>query len=102
MRERKIFLKHDKTAKAAILMGGMAFVWMGYSLISKFLALISMNFRGLLIVSHVIIGLFALFLGIFIVLDEIKKTKNFMRVTFFSWTIAIFLGVVLYIFYIAQ
>jgi uncharacterized membrane protein YozB (DUF420 family) len=97
---KKNFLKHDAMAKIAILIGSSSFVWMGYSLISNFLAFISINFMGLLIVSHVIIGLSALFMGVSLVLDEIKKTKTFMKVTFISWTAAIFLGVVLYIIYI--
>jgi len=98
---KKHFLKHDKMAKMAVIIGVLSFLWMGYSLISNFLALISMSIMGLLIVSHVIIGLLALFMGVFLVLDEIKKTKTFMRVTFVSWIAAIFLGVLSYIMYIA-
>lgn len=95
------FLKHDKMSRIAILLGSLSFVWMGYSLISNFLALISLTFKGLLIVSHLIVGLLALFMGIFTVLDEIKKTKTSMRVIFVSWTGAIFLGAVIYIIYLA-
>ncbi len=99
--KKKNFLKHDKLTKIAVFLGSLAFVWMGYSLIFSFLAFISMTFKGVLIVSHVIAGLLALFMGISIVLDEIKKTKNIMRVTFVSWTVAIFFGILLYIFYMA-
>jgi uncharacterized membrane protein YozB (DUF420 family) len=99
--KKKNFLKHDKLAKVSVLIGSLSFVWMAYSLISNFLALISMTFRGLLIVSHVVIGLLALFTGIFFVLDEIQKTKTVMIVTFISWAAAIFLGVLLYIIYVA-
>jgi hypothetical protein len=99
--KKKKFLKHDKLAKISVLIGSLSFVWMAYSLISNFLALISMTFRGLLIVSHVVIGLLALFTGIFFVLDEIQKTKTIMIVTFISWAAAIFLGVLLYIIYLA-
>ena len=98
---RKNFLKHDKLTKIAALLGSMAFVWMGYSLIFNFLEFISMTFRGVLIVSHVIIGILALYMGVFIVLDDIKKTKTSMRVAFVSWIGAISLGVLLYILYIA-
>ncbi len=99
--KKKNFLKHDKMAKISVLIGSLSFAWMGYSLVSSFLALISMTFRGLLIVSHVVIGLLALFMGIFFVLDEIQKTKTAMIVTFISWAAAIFLGVLLYIIYLA-
>ncbi len=43
---RKNFLKHDKTAKTAVLLGGLSFIWMGYSLVSNFLPLISITFMG--------------------------------------------------------
>jgi hypothetical protein len=99
--KKKNFLKHDKLAKISVVMGSLSFVWMGYSLISNFLALISVTFRGLLIISHAVIGLLALFTGIFLVLDEIKKTKTAMIVTFISWAVAIFLGILLYIIYVA-
>lgn len=99
---RKKFLKqHDTASKIAVLVGYLSLMWMGFSLVSNFLPLISITLTGLLIVSHAIIGLFALFMGLFLVLDEIKKTKISMQVTFFSWTAAIFLGIVLYIVYIA-
>ena len=98
--KKKNFLKHDKMSKILVFIGSLSFLWMGYSLISNFLAFISMTFRDLLIVSHVIVGLLALFMGIFLVLDEIEKTKTSMRVTFVSWTGAILLGVILYIMYI--
>jgi hypothetical protein len=99
--KKKNFLNHDKMAKIAVLIGSLSFVWMGYSLISNLLALISMTFRGSLIVSHVIIGSLAIFMGVFLVLDEIKKTETSMRIIFVSWTAAIFLGAVLYIMYLA-
>lgn len=98
---KKNFSNHDKMAKIAILIGSLSFVWMGYSLISNFLTLVAMTFMGFLIVSHVIIGLLALFMGIFLILDEIKKTKNSMRAIFISWAAAIFLGALLYIMYLA-
>ncbi len=92
----KNFLKHDKTAKASVLLGGLSFIWMGFSLVSNLLSLISTTFTGLLILSHVIIGALALFTGLFLVLDEIRKTRMFMIVAFSSWTAAMFLGFILY------
>lgn len=94
---RKNFLKHDEMAKIAVFLGGLSFIWMGYSLVSNFLALISLTYTGLLVASHVVTGLLALFMGIFLVFDEIKKTKTSMRLAFSLWTIAMFLGVILYI-----
>lgn len=92
----KNFLKHDKTAKTSIFLSGLSFIWMSFSLVSNLLSLISTTLRGLLIFSHVIIGLLALFMGLFFVLGEIKKTRMFMVVAFSSWTVAMFLGVILY------
>ncbi len=94
---QKNFLKHDITAKTAVLLGGLSFVWMGFSLVSNFLPLISVTFTGLLIVSHAITGLLALFMGIFLVFNEIKKTKTPMKVAFLAWAAAMFSGVVFYI-----
>lgn len=93
---RKNFLKHDKMAKIAVLLGSLSFIWMGFSLASNFLALISANLMGLLIVAHIVTGAIGLFMGIFLVLDEIKKTKTSMSLTFSFWTVAMFLGFLLY------
>ena len=90
----KNFLKHDKTAKTSIFLSSLSFIWMGFSLVSNLLSLISTT--GLLILSHVIIGLLALFMGLFLVLGEINKTRMFMMVAFSSWAAAMFLGVILY------
>ncbi|MCZ7362720.1 MAG: hypothetical protein O8C58_05230 [Candidatus Methanoperedens sp.] len=92
----KNFLKHDKTAKTSVLLGGLSFIWMGFSLVSNLLSLISTTLTGLLIFSHIIIGLLSLFMGLFLVLGEIKKTRIFMIITFSSWTAAMFLGAILY------
>lgn len=94
---RKNFLKHDEMAKIAVFLGGLSFIWMGYSLVSNFLALISITPAGLLVASHAVTGLLALFMGIFLVFDEIKKTTTSMRLVFSMWTIAMLLGVILYI-----
>ena len=90
----KNFLKHDITAKTSIFLSGLSFIWMGFSLVSNLMSLISTT--GLLIFSHVIIGLLALFMGLFLVLGEINKTRMFMMVAFSSWAAAMFLGVILY------
>lgn len=94
--KRKNFLKHDKTAKASILLASLSFMWMGFSLVSDLLSLISMTLTGLLIFFHTVTGLTALFMGLFLVLGEIKKTKMSMIIAFSSWTAAMFLGLMLY------
>ncbi len=94
--KRKKFLKHDRTAKISVLLGSLALIWMGFSLVSDILPLISTTSVGALIFFHMITGSLALFMGIFLVLGEIKKTKIYMIITFFSWTAAIFLGVMSY------
>ena len=92
----KNFLKHDITAKTSVLLGSLSFIWMGFSLVSNLASLISTTLMGILIFSHMIIGLLALFMGLFLVLGEIKKTRMFMIITFSSWIAAMFLGVILY------
>ncbi len=94
---RKNFLKHDKLSKIAILTGVLSFIWMGFSLVSDFLERVSLNPAGLLIISHAMMGLLALFMGMFLVLGEMKKTKRVMWAIFSSWTAAMVLGVILYI-----
>lgn len=94
--KRKNFLKHDKTSKASVLLGGISFIWMGYSLVSNLLSFVSTTLVGLLIFFHTITGLIALFMGLFLVLGEIKKTRVSMVIVFSSWTAAMFLGVTLY------
>lgn len=92
----KNFLKHDITAKTTVLLGSLSFIWMGFSLVSNLASLISTTLMGILIFSHMIIGLLALFMGLFLVLGEIKKIRMFMIITFSSWIAAMFLGVILY------
>jgi len=92
----KNFLKHDITAKTTVLLGSLSFIWMGFSLVSNLASFISTTLMGILIFSHMIIGLLALFMGLFLVLGEIKKTRMFMMVSLSSWTAAMFLGVILY------
>ena len=92
----KNFLKHDNTVKTSVFLSGLSFIWMGFSLVSNLLSLISTTLTGLVILSHVIIGLLALFMGLFLALGEIKKTRMFMMIALYSWATAMFLGVILY------
>ena len=94
--KRKNFLKHDKTSKASVLLGGLSFIWMGFSLVSNLVPLISVTLTGFVIFFHTITGTIALFMGLFLVLNEIKKTKTSMIIAFSLWTAAMFLGVMLY------
>ncbi len=92
---KKNFLKHIKMSRVAVLLGGLSFILMGFSLASNFLSLRSFDFMGLLIVSHAIIGVLALFMGILLVFDK-NKTKTTMKVAFFAWTLSMFMGVLLF------
>ncbi len=91
---KKNFIKHIKMSRIAVLLGGLSLILMGFSLVSNFVSL-SLNFIGLLIVSHAIIGILSLFMGILLVFDK-KKTRTSMKVTFFSWGLAMLIGVLLY------
>lgn len=96
--KRKSFLIHFKMARIAVFLGVVAFMWMGYSLISYYQSLISVSFVGLLVVSHVIIGLSALFTGLFFAFDRlIKKTRTPMRIVFLLWSVALFSGLMIYL-----
>ncbi|HWR26455.1 MAG TPA: hypothetical protein VN316_01115 [candidate division Zixibacteria bacterium] len=92
---RKNFLKHAKMSRIALLLGFLSFMLMGFSLASNFLSRISLNFMGLLIVSHAIIGLLTLFMGIFLVFGK-KRKKTTMKATFFAWALGMFIGILLY------
>lgn len=92
---RKDFLKHKKISRIVVLLGYLSFLVMGFSLASNYLSIISMNFMGLLVVSHAIMGLVALLMGIFLVFNK-KKTKTTMKIAFFSWALAMFMGVLLF------
>jgi uncharacterized membrane protein YozB (DUF420 family) len=96
--KKKKFIEHDKMAKIAVILGSMSFVWMGYSFVLNFLPFIRLDLMGLLIVSHGITGLVALFIGILLLFNDIKKTKISMRLAFFSWIIVTFLGIIIYIY----
>ncbi len=94
--KRKNFLKHDKTTKTSVFLGALSLIWMSYSLVSNLLSLISITSVDLIIVLHTVIGSLAMFTGSFMIFGEIKKTKTSMIIAFFSWTAAMFLGVILY------
>jgi len=94
--KRKKFLQHDKTAKISVLLGGLSLIWMMFSLVSYVLPLISITYTGFIILFHLITGLPAFFMGLLLVLGEIRKTKISMIIAFSSWTAAMFLGVMLY------
>lgn len=96
---RKNFIKHDKTAKIAVILGSLSLIWMGFSFVQNFLLHISFNTEGLLVISHAVMGTLALILGIFLVLDEIKKTKATMIAAILSWSAAMGMGVTKYIVY---
>lgn len=86
---------HFKLTRTAVLLGVIAFIWMGYS----FIKLILLNL-DLLTVSHAIFGILALSTGILFAFDRlIIKTKTSMRIVFLLWTIALFLGIMFYIKY---
>ena len=95
--KRKNFLKHDQTTKISVSLGAISLIWMSYSLVSNHLPLISITSVGLIIVLHSVIGSLAMFTGSFMIFGEIKKTKTNMNIAFFSWTAAMFLGVILYL-----
>lgn len=97
--KKKDFLRHDETARIAVILASISFTWMWYSLVSNFNAFISTT--GLLIITHSISGIIALSLGVFLVLNEVKKTKTSMLVVMILWTVAVSLGIVLYSFYMS-
>lgn len=97
--KKKDFLKHFKTADIAVIFGILAFLWMSYSFLINFRAIISniTSQDSLLLIVHVVAGLLGLSGGIAFVLNRfIKKTLIPMRVVFLAWTIALLLGMALY------
>lgn len=97
--KKKDFRGHDKTARIAVILAGISFTWMFYSLVSNFNAFISTI--GLLIIAHTISGIIALLGGVLFVLNEVKKTKTSMLIIMILWTVAAGLGIVLYSFYLS-
>jgi uncharacterized membrane protein YozB (DUF420 family) len=95
--KQKNFKIHIKMANTAVVLGSLSFIWMGFSFLSHYPGSISTDFPGLIIASHVTIGLIALSTGIFFAFNKIKKTVNTMRAGFLFWTLAVFSGFLLYL-----
>ncbi len=100
--KKKDYQRHFKLADIAVFFAILSFLWMGYSLMNNFQALISniSASRNLIAVIHIITGLIVLLTGIFFVANRyIKKIRNNMRMVFTLWAFALFLGFLLYIMY---
>lgn len=99
--KKKNLSKHFRLARIAVFLGIVSLIWMGYSLISHLLTgALFLDITGNLLVLHAIIGSLALFAGVFFAFDRlIKKTIIPMRIVFFLWTAALFLGIIFYISY---
>ncbi len=97
--KRGVFTRHFKMTRLAVLLTSIAFMWMGFILI-RFFGVIShlTNLLSLIRAFHIVIGTFALLTGIFFALDRIiKKTRYPMRTVFILWTLALLLGIAVYI-----
>jgi hypothetical protein len=97
--KKKDFLKHFKTADIAVVFGILAFLWMSYSFLNNFRAIISKitSQDSLLLIVHIVAGLMGLMGGIAFVLNKyIRKTLIPMRIIFLAWTIALLLGIAVY------
>ncbi len=100
--KKKKFLKHFKTADIAVISGILAILWMGSSLLNNSRALISSLTSPITILTlfHAAIGSLALLGGMAFVSNRfIKKTQVPMRIIFLFWSLALFLGITLYIMY---
>jgi uncharacterized membrane protein YozB (DUF420 family) len=100
--KKKKYPEHFKIAYLVVFLGLLAFLWMGFSLINNFQALIY-NLASpvsLLAVIHVTAGLAALLAGISFALNRfIRKIRDNMRVSFLLWGFAFLFGIVLYALY---
>ncbi|HEY9246055.1 MAG TPA: hypothetical protein VIO11_04335 [Candidatus Methanoperedens sp.] len=98
--KRGIFTQHFLMTRVAVLMTGIAFIWMGYITI-RFFPLIFSNLSALpnvVRVFHIVIGAFTLVSGILLAFDRIiKKTRYPMRTVFTLWVLALLLGIIVYI-----
>lgn len=100
--KKKKFLKHFKTADIAVISGILAFLWMGLSLLNNSHALISSLTSPITILTlfHAAIGSLTLLGGMAFVSNRfIKKTQAPMRIIFLFWSLALLLGITLYIMY---
>ncbi len=98
--KKGIFLSHFRMTRLAVLLTSVAFMWMGFILI-RFFRVIFSNITTLLSLVrafHIVIGTLALLAGIFFAFDRIiKKTRYPMRTVFILWTVALLLGVAIYV-----
>ncbi len=100
--KKKNFPAHFKYTKIAASFLAISFLWMGYSFINNIqVFILHLTTPGSLIaVAHAVIGIPALAAGLSFALGRfIEKTLIPMRITFLLWTLAFFLGIVLYIIY---
>lgn len=100
--KRNDFPRHFRMTRLAVFWGAVAFVWMGYSFVNNFQALMAhaTTLPSLLTISHGIIGTLALLSGISFAIDRlIKKTRYQMRPVFLLWAAALILGVAVYAVY---
>jgi len=100
--KKKNYQRHVKLADIAVFFGMLSFLWMGFSLMNNFQALISniSASRNLITIIHIITGLIVLITGISFAANRyIKKFQNNMRMAFLLWAFALFLGFILYIMY---
>jgi uncharacterized membrane protein YozB (DUF420 family) len=98
--KRQILPKHFKMAKFAILLLIIVFIWMIFRFIVGIHLIMSHSaaLPSLVVLSHVIIGVPALLLGIFLAFDRIiGKTRFQMRIVFLLWILAMSLGIGVYI-----
>ena len=97
--KKKKFSNHYKMADIAVFLAILTFLWMSFSLINNFKAII-FNITAptsLVVLIHFTLGLLALLSGLFFVFDRfIKKIRNSMRIVFLLWGAALLLGILLY------
>jgi hypothetical protein len=98
--KRQILSKHFKMARFTVLLLIIVLIWMGFRFIAGFHLIVShlTALPSLVVLSHVIIGVPALLLGIFLAFDRIiGKTRFPMRIVFLLWILALSLGIGVYI-----
>jgi uncharacterized membrane protein YozB (DUF420 family) len=97
--KRGIFVEHFKMERLAVFLASVAFLWMG-SIVIRFFGFIFQltNLLSFVRAFHIIIGILALSCGISLAFDRIiKKTRYPMRTVFILWTLALLLGITVYI-----
>lgn len=99
---KKNFPAHFKFAYVAASLLAVSFLWMGYSFVINFPALLAniSSSGSLLSLAHPVAGFAALSGGLAFALNRfITKTLIPMRFVFTAWTISLLLGIALYIQY---